>query len=188
MRVCAGSHAEPLAVAPVPEVVERTLSRPTPVGDLVMAVARAPKGAFGDAVHAGDTGVIGLCLGGGLAPAFEDRPSATGPIRDRPLRIESQLERIARDVVGVQPDCRLEIPLPGCDVLSGPPEDEVEIYVKPGIPRDSDRGRAVLRLVGSPECAQTTRVEALCAQGETRETEREPRLEPGAIQRGLIRF
>src|SRR6266550_6688705 len=188
MRVCAGSHAEPVAVAPVPEVVERTLSRPSPVCDLVVAVARALEGAFGDAVHTGDTGVIGLCLCGGSAPAFEDRPPATRPIRDGPLRIETQLERVAGDVIGVQPGCRLQVPLPGCDVLSGPAEDEVETCVQPGIPRDSDRGRAVLRLVGPPECAQASRVEALRAQGETRETEREPSQKTRAIQRGRVRF
>src|SRR5207249_6014380 len=188
MRVCADSHAEPVAVAPVPEVVERTLSRPSPVGDLAVAVPRALECAFGDPVHPGDTGVIGLCLCGGSAPAFEDRPPATRPIRDRPLRIEPQLERVAGDVIGVQPGCRLEVPLPGCDVLSGPPEDEVEICVQPGIPRDSDRSRAVLRLVGPPECAQASRVEALRAERETRESEREPGLEPGPIKGGRVRL
>src|SRR5437016_8989507 len=99
MRVCADSHAEPVAVAPVPEVVERTLSRPSPVGDLVVAVSRALECAFGDPVHPGDTGVIGLCLCGGSAPALEARRPATSLVPDGPLRTGPHLVRFVRGVI-----------------------------------------------------------------------------------------
>src|SRR5438105_1514890 len=188
MRVGARPDTEPVAVAPVPKVVEATLPSPRPIGDLVVAISGAREHAFRELVHPGETGVAGLRRGRGDAPAFEDRPTTPGPVRDGRLRIEAQLERVAGDVIRVQRDCCFEVACPARDRLARPAEDEVEVQVEPGVAGHADRGRAVLRLVGPTERPQPARVKALRAERETRQAEGQPSIQARPIQGGRIRL
>src|SRR5438128_6952183 len=188
MGVRAGADAEPIAVAPVPEVVERTLSGPCPVRDLVVAVAGVTKGALRHPVHAGDTGVIGLRRGRRATPALQDRPAATRPIRDGAVGVEPQLERVAGEVVGAESRRNVEVALPARNRLAGPAKDEIEVDVEARGLGDANRADAVVRLVGPPERPQAGRVEALRAERKARQTEREPGLESRAVQGRGVRL
>ena len=178
----ARADAKPVAVAPVAEVVQRALARPRPVRDLVVAVAAASQNALGQTVQARHTGVVGLRGCGPLAPALEYRPTAAGPVRDRSFRVETQLERIARDVVGPERDRRFEIALPVSHGLPRPAKDEVEIDVEPRVASCHERGRAVLRLVRPAKCPQSAGVEALRAERDPRDAELEPGAKPLTVE------
>src|SRR5437867_3328500 len=188
MRVRARPDAEPVAIAPVPEVVERTLPRPGPVRDLVMAVSGATERALRHPVHPGDTGVVRLGESRGAAPPLEDRPPAAGPVRDGPVGVKPQLEGVARHMVGREPDSDLQVALPGRDRLTRPAEDQIEIDVESSLLGHLERGRAVVRLVRPPKRAQAARVEALCAERETGEPEGEPGLEARPVERRRVRL
>src|SRR2546425_7731967 len=162
MRVRAGAHAEPLLVAPVAEVVPAPLPGARPVRDLVVAVAGGGQPALGDLIEHGEALVVRLRVGRAAAPALEDAPAATRPVRDRLLgRVQTQLERIAGHVVGSEGDGGGEIALPFGEGLAGPAEDEVDAHVQPGAANRPDPGGAVLGLVGPAERAEAARERAL---------------------------
>src|SRR2546425_2791071 len=99
MGVRARPDAEPVAVAPVPEVVERTLPRPGPVRDLVMAVSGTTERALCHPVHPGDTGIVRLGQRRRAAPPLEDPPPAAGAVWDGPVGGKSPVEGVAGNVI-----------------------------------------------------------------------------------------
>src|SRR5439155_9311267 len=170
------------------EVVERTLSGPCPVRDLVVTVAGVTKGALRHPVHAGDTGVVGLRRGGRATPALQDRPAAPRPIRDGAVRVEPQFERVAGEVVGAESRGDAEVALPARDRLARPAEDEIEVDIEARGASDFERAEAVVRLMGPPERPQAGRVEALRAERKPRKAEREPGLEARAVHGRGVRL
>src|SRR5205814_442733 len=88
----AGPHAEPLAIAPVPEVVQRPFCRTCPVRDLVVAVPGGTKVTFSLAIHRGDGVFARLTVERVPPPPLEHPPSPARPVGDGLFRIEPELE------------------------------------------------------------------------------------------------
>src|SRR5258705_3644132 len=188
MRIGPGAHTKPVAVAPVPEVVQRTLPRSCPVRDLVMAIAGATERALRDPVHMGDTRVVGLRRGRRSAPALEDGPAAAGPVRDRPVWVEPKLQRVAGNVIWPESGRDLQIVFPGRQRLPRPAEDEIEIDVEPRFASHREGRRAVVGLVGPAQGTKAGRFEALRTERKPRKTKREPCLETRAVERRWVRL
>src|SRR6266571_267161 len=103
------ANTEPVAVAPVAQVVQTTLTGTGPVRDLVVPVAVLSQDPFGELVQPCDTGFVRLRGRRAMPPALHRAPAGARPIRDRLLRLQGQLERVAREVVGTQRDRRCQI-------------------------------------------------------------------------------
>src|SRR5206468_2060520 len=178
-----GTDAEPLAVTPVHEVVERVLFRMRPVRDLVVAVSGACQLALRDAVEPSDRGVVGLRRGGARAPAPQDLPAAPGPVRDGLLGIEAELERIAGNVIHAKRDRRREIAPPRGFALTRPAEDQVKVDVKAFLADRGDRDGGVLGLMRAAERAKSFGREALRPDRSPGDSKCDPRLEARAVER-----
>src|SRR5438093_1086513 len=95
-----GANTEPVAVAPVAQVVPATLAGTGPVRDLVVPVAVLPQDPFGELVQPYDTGIVWLRGRRALPPALHRTPAGARPVRDRLLGLQGQLQRVAGEVVG----------------------------------------------------------------------------------------
>src|SRR6059036_3004916 len=103
-----GADTKPVAVAPVAQVVPAALAGTGPVRDLVVPVAVLSQDPFGELVQPCDTRVVRLRGRRATPPALHRTPARAGPVRDRLLRLESQLQRVAGEVVGTQRDRRCQ--------------------------------------------------------------------------------
>src|SRR5512132_3854538 len=183
----ARAHTEPVTVTPVAKVVPAALAGTGPVRDRVVAEALMAQECFGQLVQPRNPVIIGLRGRDTTAPALDRLPPRARPVRDRFLRLERELERVAREVIGGQADCGGEILLPGPVRLTGPAEDEVQVDVEADRARRRHRGSDVRRLVRAAQGAEADRREGLGAERQARDPERCPGLEPGAGERRRIR-
>ncbi len=188
MAVRSGPQAEPLAVPPIDEVVLAAFPRTRPVGDLVVLVAGPSERTLCGAVQPRDALVVGLRDGGLLPPAQHAPPARTGPVRDGLLRLEHQLERIARDVIRREADRVGQIAHPVIARLIWPSKNEVEAHVEAQGADRVDRGGRVLWLVRAPQRAKSLRTERLRAQRDARDARGTPGQKARAVERRRIRF
>src|SRR5712691_8438725 len=177
-----GANAEPVAVAPVAQVVATALAGKGPVRDLIVPVAALSQDAFGELVQPCDTRVVGLGRCRATPPAFYRTPAGTRPVRDRLLGLERELQRVAGEVVGTERYGRCQILTPRLRGLAGPAEDEVEVDVESEGPRRGHGGCDVLRLVRPSERAQSGPRHRLRAEREARDPQGGPRLQSRAVE------
>ncbi len=162
------ADAQPLAVAPVRQVMSTRSARPSPVRDLVLLVPRLRQARACQFVLIRDHVVVG-----------QDQPPGRHVAPHRHVRLERQ--QVARQVLGRQPHRRVERPCPVLQRLAGQPVHEVQVDREPGLVRPGQRLARLVRRMPAPEPLKHRVVQALRADAQPRHARR-----PKATQLGQV--
>ena len=169
-------EAEPIAVAPVHEVVPARLSRPRPIRDLVLLVARLRHSALRPLVHRRLYVVVRLRH----APMV-DVVRQLGPLLNR--------QRVQRHVLRRQPNRLLQSLLPAFQRLIRQPVDEVEVDAREAsLARPCVPLLRLLRRVNAVERQQFVVVERLHPETQPVRSERDEPPQVVEIDRAGVRL